>query len=147
MPAYEIDPLLRPLIDGFRNRRKQLGYTQLDVDRMTGWAAGLCGWYESGKRRPSLVSLNWWARALGMALTIETDGFPKASWRSSATVIAKILDDHQCRLEIKETGVPMPKRTEVARELMEAAETLSNAATVIASGRTLAQSLDERKDT
>ena len=59
------------LVSTLKQRRKDLGLTQNDADRLLGFAEGLVSKWECGLRRPSLSSLAAWAQSLSCHITIE----------------------------------------------------------------------------
>jgi len=135
MGLYQVDPTLKPLIDALIERRKGLGLSQLDVDRLSGWAAGGCSKYEVGMRTPGMVSLSIWAQALGCKWVVHTDNVPEATWKSSKDIFG-ILEKHRCTLNLAESGVQSRVRTYAIKEarakLQKAAAELESAAITIA---------------
>lgn len=71
-----LDPV-RDVVQQLAVRRKRLGYSQIDVDRLIGCANGLSAKWECGKRTPSLGSLVNYAAALEGYLVITGTPIPK----------------------------------------------------------------------
>lgn len=63
--------LVGRLVAELAERRKERGWSQIEVDHRLGWADGLTGKYEAGIRLPTLAALTWWADALGLRLGFE----------------------------------------------------------------------------
>jgi transcriptional regulator with XRE-family HTH domain len=58
------------LVSALRQRREELGLSQVDVDEKIGVTRGQCGKWELHERRPRAFLLACWADALDVELTI-----------------------------------------------------------------------------
>lgn len=89
---------MREIIQQLKDRRKSLGYSQIDVDRLHGCASGLTAKWECDVRTPSLPSLVNWARALDAHLVI--GGTPvRTALRDTEQIILDIMNTG-CELNI-----------------------------------------------
>jgi len=125
MAKEDIDPNIAPMIAELVARRKSRNLVQIDIDRLTGWASGSCGKYEAGIRRPGMVAFAWWAEVLGCQWVLDTKGFPRPQWKSSATLLINMMENHDCRLKLKETAGQCEKRTEQAAKLADELEDMA----------------------
>ena len=59
-------PIPQELLDQLRSARKEQGMNMLKLGKKLGVTNAMIGYYESGKRRPSLVRLQVWGTTLGV---------------------------------------------------------------------------------
>lgn len=61
------------LIQQFKDRRNELGYTQLELDHKIGMTDGYVAKWESGDRKPTMFFAFMWAQALNCKIVLVPD--------------------------------------------------------------------------